>query len=206
MNKLGPVHRELIQSAGTLLERPVHQLFMYRQGETIGKFRGPWFLPTWAGGLGLKDVLQQVDYLDLQRLSAAKLAISQGCKIPSLPGLEKEWIHYDLFQRVVRDRNPLSTSYVGYTHFEEQVTYGQAFMLVCLTYWAEHGLKSLFEGSLDKKGRRKAKGVSQIAKESNKFNKVLDSLIKTTVIGASSSADLETIALQSVEPIWLKST
>ena len=198
----GARHREALHCAGDILCRPVNQYFLYQQKSILDKFTGPWFLPTWAGGLGLVDIESKVDTFDLIRLSAAKALIARGEGIPSLPGAPKDWEHFNLFRKVVRTSNPLTTGYY-YKNFNGESTYGQAFVITCLVTWATFGLQSLFSGKLNKQGKKMEEKWDSTPIESIRFNNKVNRLIQRETFRPSNPTDLVVENLITVEPVIL---
>lgn len=137
---LGVNHRELIESSPTYIAQAVHRMFLYQHCEKLREFPGPWFLPTHFGGLGLKQ-MKVWETRDLVYVSVVKLLIANG-DLPPVPPKTKEWIHYDLFMKVVRENFPLFDRY-NYSSYDGEETYGECFKALILSEWVRNGVRAL---------------------------------------------------------------
>jgi hypothetical protein len=106
--QLGSIFNELMELSPKGMEDRLKKSFLYSNSDELRKYKGPWFMPAYLCGLGLKTNV----FSDRERMtsSALKLAYSKGTAIPKLP-VDKVWETYDMFSREARLTHPLVTSY-----------------------------------------------------------------------------------------------
>lgn len=139
--ELGSCHHELLRTCGPVLERNTHKIFMFHNAPTLREFPGPWFMPQYLCGVGLKN-LEPLTRVDCQRVTIMREAYASHAFEPPTPPTDKEWVHYDRFLKVMRLECPLAVRY-PFKNFEGEETYSKAFFSVILWLWANLGLEAL---------------------------------------------------------------
>jgi hypothetical protein len=136
--ELGARHCTFLDKAGRHSSR-ANQLFLYRHFETLKTYKGPWFLPQWCCGLGLRSE-DPYSEDDRRTVSALKSLYSEGNLPPRLSG-KKEWVHYDAVERQMRK---LSAEY-PIDRYNYETTEGSegSFNFFSLLHWLAKGLSSI---------------------------------------------------------------
>lgn len=144
---LGVCHRELIDSiprsaVGEKIRNRAHTLFFYLNNRRLKEFKGSWFLPVSLGGLGLRNM---VPYTEQERTyaSMARILVDEGELQSPTFKTDKEWVHFDTYQRRVRRESPLLSKY-SYENYEGDETHGVAFVTLCYDQWFAEGLSDLY--------------------------------------------------------------
>jgi len=109
-------------------------LFLYYNSEELRRFAGPWFLPGYLCGLGLKGEFSD---MDRRKSMGLKVLYEGGEKIPVIPS-EKEWNTWDLCAKSMRETYPL-ISEIPYREIDSDHT------ITChlLHTWSSEGAVSL---------------------------------------------------------------
>lgn len=141
--ELGPLHAKLLDTCGPILAPTVNDMFLYHNGRVLKSFQGPWFLPVWCCGAGLRPVEQNPTDLDLKRVRLLTELYGSNKYHPPKLSRKGEWLHYNEFQKTIRNECPLVDSY-NYTHFDNDEEYGQAFILTCIQLWLQGGIYQLY--------------------------------------------------------------
>lgn len=117
-------------------------LFCQQHKEDLSTFPGQWHLPVWCGGLGLTPPISYNEK-DCFEAGLVRLMIGLGFDVPTLPK-EKEWVHFDKFNRQVRKDLPLVSKY-SYEHYDGEETYGTVFGALVWKEFLAGGVKSLYD-------------------------------------------------------------
>ena len=151
--QLGVILRELMETCPVELKPAVHAMFIDTHRHRLERYPLPWYLPIWAGGLGLLPI-GPLSIEDQQLLLAAKQRIAKHpTEIPVYTG-KKEWQHYAKCVQYTRTLNPLVTSYpfrdvncIGRRGLGEYETRVDDDFIVPISYkiWEYEGLSSLYK-------------------------------------------------------------
>jgi hypothetical protein len=136
--ELGARHRTFLDKAGRHSSR-ANQLFLYRHFETLKTYRGPWFLPQWCCGLGLRSEGPYSDD-DRRTVTSLKSLYNEGNLPPRLSG-KKEWIHYDTVERFM-GKLSAELPLCRYNYEEAEGSDG-SFNFFALLHWLAKGLSSI---------------------------------------------------------------
>lgn len=161
--ELGTRHRELIRTCPKGNVRNVHTLFLYLNCDTLREFKGSWFLPNWLGGLGLSPV-QGYSEKELRFAGEARLAIGQGLAEAPRIQMEKEWLFYDAFNKVLTQRGMGFACKRSFTSYYGEDTYGRAFSTVVWAMWLSNHVNWFTresEFSHVPAGKRRAKAMEK---------------------------------------------
>lgn len=136
--ELGARHRTFLDKAGRHSSR-ANQLFLYRHFETLKTYKGPWFLPQWCCGLGLRT---EVPYSedDRRTVTSLKSLYNEGNLPPRLSG-KKEWVHYDAIERYMRKLSA-ELPFCRWNYEEAEGSEG-SFNFFALLQWLAKGLSSI---------------------------------------------------------------
>jgi hypothetical protein len=139
--ELGVKHQKLMETCPPHLRKTLTTMFLETHKEKLNTFNGPWFFPQWMGGLGLVNMEEYTNF-DLHCAShAAKLAGSSPVRL----GMEKEWMHYDLYDKTVQTEGCGLVTKHNFTNYAGEETFGVVFNKICWEAWLRHGLKALYD-------------------------------------------------------------
>jgi len=125
-------------------------LFLEQHKDTLNKFKGPWFFPKWMGGLGLHNC-EALTHLDLHQGHCAR---QLAAKNPLNLSLDKEWLHYDLYNGLVRDHSFGLVTKRNFCEYEGEEDFSSVFTAFVYTeVWAKQGVEHLmnFDTTPEKK-------------------------------------------------------
>jgi hypothetical protein len=138
-SELGVLHRKLVETSPPSLQKRMSDFFIYTYRETLDSFKGPWFLPTYMGGLGM---VQLEEYTDKDRHFGYH-ALQEAAVNPVRLRREKEWFHQDLLNLVVEIEGGGLVTERSYMSYEGEETYGEAYIAIVWEGWLEVGVKVL---------------------------------------------------------------
>lgn len=104
---LGPKHQELYRYCPEGLWEDANKLFHYYNMNTLKQYSGPWYLPTWVGGLGLVPREDSFSEENLRTCSLIKELIADGLGPMPWPK-DKEWYMHELVKERYRSLFPLA--------------------------------------------------------------------------------------------------
>lgn len=194
--ELGPVHHELLDVAGTLVETRLHHLFMYKHMKTLKQFNGPWFLPNWACGSGLRPVFNQINEHDRKVVTLLTRTYGMGeTRPPKMTG-DKDWMHYDLFNELVKGDGLIKEYNYEKEHHN---SYGDAFVGLSLAIWLEHGYLGLYNPH-ETEWQRETRRAEKL------WTKHQKALLNTRdYVKPFPKEELTQEPKRSVLPVWMKS-
>jgi len=143
--ELGVLHEELMETCPAPIQRSLTNCFLHQHHAVLNTFSGPWFLPNWMGGLGLR---QLNGYSDEDRIYA-RHACEEATAYPVSFSRDKEWLHYDLFNNVVKVMGDGLVTKHNYESYVGDEHYGRAFKaIVFMEGWVRDGLSALYNPHL----------------------------------------------------------
>jgi len=83
----------------------VSKRFFYYNSKDLKEFKGSWWLPRYAGGLGM-ECIEEITYHDRQVLAIIQREISQGFKPKAWP-MSKDWDTWELASKILERHCPL---------------------------------------------------------------------------------------------------
>lgn len=148
--ELATLQRELLEMGpkDQLIRERMDFLFRNRNKNSLGTFPGSYYLPTWAGGLGMTPPCGYTKELRAEAGFVRYLLGTSDLEVPSVP-TDKSWIHFDLFNRRIREELPLVAKY-SFEEYERQEDYGAAFCSVVWEEYLKKGSAGLYKPHQDK--------------------------------------------------------
>lgn len=173
VHQLGVLQRKLIDSCPPDLVDTVHALFRKRHLSELNKISLPWYLPVWAGGLGLYPPAD-LSLQDQQRFFFVKQLVAENKDLRPSYSSDKEWQHYDAALRLARLEEPLLHPYsyskvmCDWRGEEESEDY-----LVYISYhiWEKYGIDCLYNPRKSQSVQALYKGARLIAKADKRMQR-----------------------------------
>jgi len=121
-------YRSLMEDCLTISQKErVHSLFMELHGEFLRSFRLPWYVPCWAGGLGLTGYILPDDK-DRRCMRMVRMCYSK-LRPKSLPLGEKTWLVHQIATRHLPVTSLFVDQTVGVKEFQAAVALKSVDML-----------------------------------------------------------------------------
>jgi len=86
---------ELYNTCPSELRETLLSFFIHCNWKALKTFTGPWFVPLWAGGLGLKSDVYKLDYQDTRQVLQARHALVMDPSLQPIYTGSAEWQHYN---------------------------------------------------------------------------------------------------------------
>lgn len=198
----GICQNELLGTCPPFVEERVQALYLYIYGDALKKFKGPWFLPRWLGGLGMKD-FNKCSRDQLYYATCARKLLAEGVQGPQ-SYISKDWALFDVFNKNLTSSAPLVGEYPfqvcdravsKFRDSTEAVDYGTAFKAVV---WEEFLLRG-FTNLLNV--RRTPE--EECLRTFDKFHRaVLHRVSKSNVLKLMTEEELGYEKKCSVRPVW----
>jgi hypothetical protein len=133
-SELGTLQTKLVETCPGDKVNDIKKLFLYFNGDELRKFHGPWFLPGYLCGLGLKG---EITTHERKTALGLKVLYEGGEKVPVLPSL-KTWNTWDYAAEEIRATVPFAEE----LPFEELQS-EQTITCHLLHTWSENGAEAL---------------------------------------------------------------
>nr|UQB76040.1 RNA-dependent RNA polymerase [Flumine narna-like virus 15] len=97
-SNLGVLHRELFRTCPEDIWKNVSNQFLYQHGNLLKHIQIPWFVPEWAGGVGLHASKEDVSEHDLKCISIIKRNWHDQLRRPMPISQHADWKMHKLVQ------------------------------------------------------------------------------------------------------------
>jgi len=143
VSELGVLHHQLIEEAPSTLGLELTAMFIQEHKELLNSVKQdiPWFLPSWMGGLGLK---QLCEWSDIDR-HHAYIARELNQAEPLRLRVGKVWKHYDVLNEFVDREGCYLVVEHNFRSYQGEEDHGPVFTAVIYDTWARKGLRGLLE-------------------------------------------------------------